>query len=295
MSTSYAECLNEVRDVAMLRLIVRELRLSATLVGLADPPAGGADLGEPPVNRREFLEASAAAVVSATGVVGSGLLPSGTVHGRAIRDITASYRLVDGDTPPRDMFDAVDAHLRLATRKHAAARDPGASRSLATGISEIAGFAGWLCWDMHDLGSARMYYSTAINAAAASANSTLLAYMLGSLAALTVNEGNVGDGVRLLRSARAKLGPERPAVATAWLSALEAVAQAGARNERATWQALDRADEAVRDASFDGPVSWPWVFRFDLAEAHLHAREVDEALMTPSVREFDRHLTAAQR
>jgi hypothetical protein len=270
---------NDVRDVKTLRFVVRELDIPSALVGLANPPTlSGDDLpGESSVRRREFLEAAATVVVSA---VVPGESDQSLV---AIRSITAAQRVLDGDTPSRDLSDAVRAHLRLATRKHAAAWDPGMRQMFATGISEIAGFAGWLHWDMHDLGSARSFYADAVKAAASTGSDTLSVYMLGSLAALSVYEGNAVEGLAILRRAAAQLGPDCPSIAVAWLSSLEAVAHADARNERATWAALGRADEAVRAIASDGPVPWPWVFQFDHAKVARYRLTCAVRLNRPQV------------
>jgi len=185
-TVSRIERSNDVRDIKTLRLVVRELDIPGALVGLSDSPtlSGNTRSGGSSVKRREFLESAAAAAASA-------MMPHESDRSLvAIRSITAAQRILDGDTPSRELSDAVRAHLRLATCKHAAARDPDARKMIATGISEIAGFAGWLHWDMYDLGSARSFYANAIKAAASTDNNTLSAYMLGSLAALSAYEGN---------------------------------------------------------------------------------------------------------
>jgi transcriptional regulator with XRE-family HTH domain len=279
-TVSRIERSNDVRDIKTLRIVTRELDIPGALVGLADPLTGGVNSlpnRESSVKRREFLEAAATVVASA-------MIPGESDQSlAAIRSITAAQRLLDGDTPSRDLSDAVTAHLRLATRKHAAAWDPNARGMIATGISEIAGFAAWLHWDMHDLGSARSYYANAIKAASATDNDTLSAYMLGSLATLSVYEGNAVEGIAILRRAAAQLDPDCPAIAVAWLSSLEGIAQADAKNERATWDALERADEAVRTLASDGPVPWPWVFKFDHEKVARHRLTCAVRLNRPQI------------
>jgi transcriptional regulator with XRE-family HTH domain len=264
-TVSRIERSNDVRDVKTLRLVANELQMPAALVGLADPLGiGHTSSSEQRVNRREFLEAAALVAVSAA-------LPTESDQSfTAIRTITVAQRRLDGETPSRDLAEAVTAHLRMVNRKRATTADPLARQMIAAGMSEIAGFAGWLHWDMHDLGSARTFYSTAIKAAGGAGHPTLPAYMLGSLATLAVYEGNASEGLAMLRHAATRLGPECPMIAVAWLSSLEAIAQADARNERATQQALDRADEAARAMPTAGTVPWPWVFQFDHEKVARH-------------------------
>jgi transcriptional regulator with XRE-family HTH domain len=279
-TVSRIERSNDVRDVRTLRLVARELDIPYVLVGLADPPMGRADrqpVCESSVRRREFLGAAAAVVTSAI-VTSDDDQPLA-----AIRSITASQRLLDADTPSRDLAHAVNAHLRLASRKYATAPEPYPRRRIATGISEIAGFAGWLHWDMHDTGSARSFYGKAIRAATETGDDTLSAYMLGSLAALSVNEGDSAEGIAIIRRAASCLGPQCPAIAVAWLSSLEAVAHAGAQNERRTWEALGRADEAVQSMSSDDPVPWPWVFPFSHEKVARHRLTCAARLRRPLV------------
>jgi transcriptional regulator with XRE-family HTH domain len=256
---------DDVRDVKTLRIVANKLQVPCALVGLADPPGvSHTSSSEQPVNRREFLEAAALVAVSAA-------LPAESEQSfAAIRTITVAQRRLDGETPSRDLAQAVIAHLRMVNRKRTATRDPLAQQMIAARMSEIAGFSGWLHWDMHDLGSARTFYSTAIKAAASAHHPTLPAYMLGSLAALAVHEGNASEGLAILRNAATRLGPECPMIAVAWLSSLEAIAHADAHNEPATWQALDRAEEAVRTMPTDGAVPWPWVFQFDHEKVARH-------------------------
>jgi hypothetical protein len=61
--------------------------------------------------------------------------------------------------PSRDLVEAVLAHLRMTGRTAAAVDDLSDRTGLTAAVSEIAGFAGWLHWDMYDLGSERRYAS----------------------------------------------------------------------------------------------------------------------------------------
>lgn len=249
-----------IPDIPSLRRLAEVLALPAVLLGLAEQTGDrrGAPLEEDPVKRREFLQAAAALAEAAAAHRQSD-------HSlAAIHSITAGQRRLDATTPSRELVGAVVAHLSMTARKHAGAVDDGQRRNLAAAVSEIAGYAAWLHWDMHDIGSARTYYATSIKAAHDTEDGTLHAYMLGSLATLAVYEGDAVEGLALLRSAAAEIGPRAPDIAMAWLSSLEAVAQADAGNARRTWEALDRADDAVERLAAENELPpWPWVFQFD--------------------------------
>ncbi|MFD7548665.1 DNA-binding protein [Streptomyces sp. NPDC059578] len=116
---------------------------------------------------------------------------------------------------------------------------------------------------MADTGSARTWYGAAIKAARRSGDPLLMAYQQGSLAQFEVEAGNVSQGLRMIRSARGRLGDEQPAIATAWLAALEAVAHATAGNGHAADRALLDSADGVEKMSAEEPPPWPWVFAFD--------------------------------
>lgn len=265
--------------ISTLRCIAGQLKLPVTLVGLADRPCDGvaSTSGHEPVKRREFLQATS--LILASG----GKPPETGAALPAIHAITAAQRALDSSTPSRDLAESVNAHLRMIRGSHLQSRDPEMRSAIAAVSSETAGFAGWLSWDMNDIGSARGHYTTAIKAARATGNLTLHAYMLGSLATLAIYEGDTVEGLALLHHAAAELGPDGPAIACAWLGALEAMAHADACNERAAWAALDRADAAVDRIPAEGTVPWPWVFQFDHSKVARHRLTCAARLARPDI------------
>lgn len=134
---------------------------------------------------------------------------------------------------------------------------------MAAAMSEAAGFAGWLHWDMYDLGSARRHYDMSIASAHESRNPLLIAYMTGSLAAFSAHLGDGPESLALVGTARQQLGPDRPAIADAWLGSISALAHAAAGDERSTKAALDHALTAAERVPTEEPPPWPWVFSFD--------------------------------
>lgn len=267
-------------DVRTLRRIAQVLEVPPELLGIIELRTASENENEPPVKRRDFLTSTAAVAATAA-------LPSAHRHphdtSEAIRTITAMQRRLDAVLPSPELVDAMTAHLRMATRQHDGSWDPQERRLLAAAVSEGAGFAGWLHWDMQDLGSARVHYKTAIKAARGADNPTLTAYMLGSLASLTIHEGDASDALGLLRQAAGHLGDEPPATACAWLAATQALAFAALRNEAGAWTALDQSTAAAEQATRDGNAPWPWVFPFDIRKVTSHRLSCAVMLHRPAV------------
>lgn len=262
-------------DIPSLRVFARALEIPPILLGLAEQQ--GAPPSEDPVKRREFLQA-AAALAEASVIHRQASGPLAAIHA-----ITTAQRRLDSTMPSRDLAAPVLAHMAMTARHHASAVSDGERRNLGAALSEVAGYAAWLHWDMHDVGSARTYYANAIRAADSTGDETLHAYMLGSLATLAVYEGDAVEGLALLQRAARALGDHPPAIATAWLSSLEAVAQSSAGNERRTWQALDSAEDAVETLAGEEAPPWPWVFQFDHAKVARYRLTCAARLARPDV------------
>lgn len=253
-------------DMTQLARAANYLQVPLRLVGLADHPAAQAASADgTEVERRNFL-AGAAAVATAPALAALDS-PQGSAaennQPATLRLATSAFRRLDGTTPSRHLSEPVLAHLRLAQVVAGEAEDSATRARLAAVGSEAASLAGWLSWDMGDYGSARTWYGTAIKAARSSHDRLLTAYQLGSLAQFEAHAGNAAQGLSLTRSARRQLGPERPAIADAWLSAAEALAHAAAGDRASTDQALKDAAEDTNRVAVEEPPPWPWVFTFN--------------------------------
>ncbi|MFJ6617572.1 helix-turn-helix domain-containing protein [Kitasatospora sp. NPDC091335] len=241
-------------DMSLLGRVAVHLGIPASLVGLADLPAGAS------VERRDFL--GVAAVAAAAAVTPAVAAPSAQPdagQAAALRLGTASYRRLDGSASSRDLADVVRGHIRLIQQLSTAGGDR--ARLAATG-SEAASFAGWLAWDMGDHGSARSWYGQAVKAARTARDGLLLAYQLGSLAQFEGHTGNGNQALTHTRKARAALGINAPAIADAWLAATEALAYAACGDRDRTDQALTRSRALTLRLGEETP-PWPWVFTFD--------------------------------
>ncbi|WP_307840965.1 hypothetical protein [Streptomyces sp. GESEQ-4] len=179
----------------------------------------------------------------------------------ALRLSTSAYRRLDGSTPSRDLEESVRAHVRLI---QSITRDAGPEQRprLAAVGSEAASLAGWLAWDMGDNGSARTWYGSAIKAAKAAGNPLLMAYQTGSLAQFEAHAGNGVQALNLAAKARRALGDQRPAIADAWLSSVEALAHAAVGDRRRADRSLTSSRGAVATLDGQEPPPWPWVFTF---------------------------------
>lgn len=245
----------------VLATVAAHLGIPGALVGLAD----AAVRDEHDVDRRNFLGGVAGAAVAP-------VLPSAPDGGEAasqaatLRLGTASYRRLDGSTPSRELSEAVQSHLRLVQQVTRAAADDRQRARLAAVGSEAASLVGWLSWDMGDHGSTRTWYGSAIKAARAAGDPLLAAYQAGSMAQFEADAGNGPQALAWVNTARRQLGADRPAVADAWLSSVEALAHAASGDERATDRSLmaSRAQtERLGDAE---QPPWPWVFQFTEAK-----------------------------
>jgi hypothetical protein len=154
---------------------------------------------------------------------------------------------------------------------------------MAAAVSEVAGLAGWLHWDMHDLGSARRHYRLALKHAQRADDSLLTTYMLGSLASFVVQEGEAEEGLALIRRAVIASTGQRPALADAWLAAMEAVVHATAGDDTETWRALDRARAAAERIATEERPPWPWVFPFGAHKIASHQLSCAVRLRRPDL------------
>lgn len=243
------------------------LGLPPRLVGLADRVAASAAQvdGRDPVERRKLL-AGAVATAAAPAFAVPPREHSEPGQAATLRVATTAFRRMDGSTPSRQLSEVVIAHLRLAQSIAAEATNEEQRVRLAAVGSEAASLAGWLSWDMGDHGSARTWYGSAIKAARRSGNRLLAAYQMGSLAQLEADVGNASQGLNLTRSARQQLGTDINTVAEAWLSTVEALAHAAARDEKMCHRALKRSQKEAENITVQESPPWPWVFSFDASK-----------------------------
>lgn len=270
------------RDVETLRRLGNKLGIAPVMLGLAERPSPNRP-SEPPVNRRELLFGGGAAATMLVSAVLSGTVLADDESAIAVHAITTEHRRLDGTIPSPELAEPVLAHLHLATRVQAKIWDHDERQAMTAAVSEVAGLAGWLQWDMHDLGSARRHYRLAVEHAQRVDDSLLTTYMLGSMASFVVHEGEASDGLALIRHAAKASTGHRPATADAWLAALEAVAHATSGDDIQAWRALDRAETAAERIAREEQPPWPWVFPFDTHKIAHHRLACAVRLRRPDV------------
>ncbi|GFH36821.1 helix-turn-helix transcriptional regulator [Streptomyces pacificus] len=248
----------------VLSAVAAHLAIPPHMVGLAGRQHVFRD-GHGQVERRGFLGGVAAAAAAPF----LGALPDpGSAGGQAaaLRLTTSTFRRLDSSTPSRDLNESVQTHIRLV---QTVSRDAGSGEArsrLASIGSEAASLAGWLAWDMGDHGSARSWYGSAIRAARSAGDPLLTAYQAGSLAQFEAHAGNGAQALNLAQNARRCLGHDRPVVADAWLSSVEALAHAAEGDRRGADRALIRSRAMAEKLSPSDSPPWPWVFPFDSAK-----------------------------
>ncbi|WP_323874437.1 helix-turn-helix transcriptional regulator [Streptomyces sp. 3212.3] len=248
-------------NMNLLASAASHLGIPPNLVGLADYDRNGNSA----VERRRFL-------ADVGGIAATAAIPQqqppvrpewDSGQAAALRVATAAFRRLDATVGSRDLQETAQSHLRLIQRVASQAPDATHKTRMAAVGSEAASLVGWLAWDMADHGSARTWYGSAIKAARAADDPLLAAYQTGSLAQFEVEAGNVAEGLRLVARARRQLGRDVPAIASAWLASIEAVAHATAGDERATERALRSCEQHTERVPREDPPPWPWVFSFD--------------------------------
>jgi transcriptional regulator with XRE-family HTH domain len=258
-------------DVRFLHRIAGVLGVPPQFLGLAERAA-----------ERPASSANHRDLFTATGVATASVLLPPLPHvtdptADALRLVTAAQRRLDARMPSRDLAESVRSHLRLTVRALRAAPDAGTRAELAAALSEITVLAGWLHWDMYDLGSARRHFDMAISSARESGDRLLAAYTTGYLAAFSTHHGDGDQSLGLVASARQQLGADRPAIADAWLGGIAAQGHAAAGDERSTLAALDHAVAAAERVPAQEPPPWPWVSTVDTTWPSAPPRRPDRS------------------
>ena len=268
--------------IRTVRMICDGLGIPRSLAGLLDRDQ------ETATDRRQLL--GGALGVSGLALIGTadGDVPLGQAEDEhLLMVLSATYRRLEHRVSSRLLIGPAIAHLSFIRQLRTRTDTGRGGRTLAIMTSESAGLAAWLYVDLDDRASARRYYRLAVRKAQATGHPLLPAYMQASFGHFAVTCGDSAQGLRLVTEARHNLPRSAPLIAHVWLDAIEAVALAHYKDQRAL-AVLDGAQRHLAEASNDEPV-WPWLFRFDLpklagfratAEAELGRFKAAEASLS---------------
>lgn len=206
----------------------------------------------------------------------------GPAAAEAVTSITGQYRKLEAVTAAGSLLEPVLGHLRFVSRVVEKADSTRARADLAAAASEIAGFAGWLAYDVNDQPAALRYYQTAVAYAGQSGSKLLHAYMVGSMSLwATATDG--AEAIRLAERAKTIMPSNAPTAARAWAATVEASAYASVGNVSASLAALRRAEEDVEAGGSCNEPSWPWVYPFDLTKVLAYRGSCAARLELPHV------------
>jgi hypothetical protein len=116
---------------------------------------------------------------------------------------------------------------------------------------------------MCDRGTARSYYRLAVGAARRAGHDLLAGYMVGSLAAFEIDNGDPVTGLQLAGRAQEQFGGQSHPTPRAWLAALQALGHAASGDGKAADAALGRAEAAIDAPGAQDAPQWPWLSPFD--------------------------------
>ncbi len=247
-------------DVRTLRMLASTLTIPATLLGVADP--GGE---EEPVQRREFLRLTSAAVA---GAVAPELVAHGTIgksdvdeFARAIADLRALDQCAGGDR----LHILAAQQVRQVQRLLHEGRYGGAvERQLHSTLADAAILAGWLNFDAGHHETARAYFADAITATFSADDPLTQAYALSLMAMQAQHIGQPREAVRLAQAGQRTSGTKGGNRLRALLQVREARGLAVIGDRTGAELALARAERVLSAPSRGHDPSW--VEFFDQAE-----------------------------
>lgn len=245
--------------IRTVRMICDGLGIPRSLAGLADRDQEAA------TDRRHLLEgALGVSSLALIGTADGGVPISHANDEQLLGVLSATYRRLEHRMSSRLLIGPATTHLALIRQVRARSGGGRGSRRLAIMTSEAAGLAAWLYMDLDDHGAARRHYRLAVKEARVSGHPLLPAYMEASLGHFAVVSGDAMQGLQLVDEARQGLPRSAPCAAHVWLDAIEGVALAHSKDQRAL-AVFDRAERRLDTQDSNEPV-WPWLFHFDPAK-----------------------------
>jgi hypothetical protein len=179
--------------------------------------------------------------------------------------VTAAQRELYHGLTSEELIQAVTGHLRLAKGLLHDTQREEPRRRLAAIVTETAGHAAWLSYDLNERRSGEHYYLLAGVAARQAGDPALGAYVQGFKSIIRASEGRTAHSLALAERATEAVATSALTTMVAWLTGLRAQSLATMGDAKRCYQALRRA-EAVIDRV--GPGDPPWMFSFDTGRLH---------------------------
>jgi len=183
--------------------------------------------------------------------------------------VTAAQRELYHGLTSEELIQAVTGHLRLAKILLHDTQRQEFRRRLAAIVTETAGHAAWLSYDLNDRRSGEHYYVLAGVASREAGDSALGAYLQGFKSIIRAADGRTRDALALVEEASEAAEPKATDTIVAWLAGLQAQALATLGENKSCYQALTRAQAAMdRTGTGEDP---PWMFHFDAGRLQVVA------------------------
>lgn len=175
--------------------------------------------------------------------------------------VTAAQRELYHHLTSEELIGAVTGHLRVAKLLLQNVQQAEPRRRLGAIVTEAAGHAAWLSYDLNDNRAGDHYYALAGMAARDAGDTALGAYVQGFKSLVRADEGKVKVALALAEEASHDAAPSAGATMQAWLAGLEAQPLATMGESKGCYQALRRAEVAIQKADPDEDP--PWMYGFD--------------------------------
>ncbi|MEA2587508.1 MAG: hypothetical protein QOH66_435 [Actinomycetota bacterium] len=184
--------------------------------------------------------------------------------------VTAAQRELYHGLRSEELIQAVTGHLRLAKGLLHDAQGEELRRRLAAIVTETAGHAAWLSYDLNERRSGEHYYVLAGVAAREGTDRALGAYVQGFKSIIRASEGKPEHALALAEQATEGVAGASGASSTivAWLAGLRAQNLATMGEAKRCYQALKRAEGVIDQV---GHGDHPWMFGFDAGRLHAVA------------------------
>lgn len=201
---------------------------------------------------------------------------------QGLEHITKSYWQLRSSLGYSSLLKGFLGHLETVEQLLRFANPPAVHNHLCAIASEIAQHIGAIYFDMSNYPLAKSYYKVSIEAAKEASNHALWAVGLGRMSSLPIYSNNPHEAIPLLQEAQEIAIRHSPPQINAWLTSVEAEAQANLHNGSSCIQLLRRAERVLESVAQDASQH---EVKFDYSRlvgykgtCYLHLQKTKEAL-----------------